>query len=144
MADIIHEFIVKVEPERVFQLFATPSRLEKWWTKTSSGECREGGGFWLYFGPEFDWQAKVTRYLPPSAFELQITQAHVDWVGNRVGCELSPEGKNATRVRFHHTGWSEQNEHWRVSCFCWAMYLRLLRRNLEYREFVEYEQRLDA
>lgn len=144
MADIIHEFTVKVEPERVFQSFATPGGLEKWWTTKSTGEIREGGTFRLYFGPEFDWEAKVTRYLPPSAFELQIMQAHADWIGTFVGCNLSPEGKNATRVRFHHTGWSEQNEHWRLSCFCWAMYLRILRRNLEYGEFVDYEKRLDA
>ena len=38
---------------------------------------------------------------------------------------LAPEGKGATRVKFHHTGWPEQNEHWRVSCFCWTMYLRI-------------------
>ena len=144
MADIIHEFSVKAAPERVFQLFATGSGLEKWWTKTSTGEIREGANLRLYFGPEFDWQAQVTRYLPPSAFQLQITHAHPDWVGTRVGCDLSPEGQNATRVRFHHTGWPEQNEHWRVSCFCWAMYLRILRRNLEYGEFVEYEKRLDV
>ena len=30
MADISHEFTVKVEPERVFQSFASPSDLEKW------------------------------------------------------------------------------------------------------------------
>jgi uncharacterized protein YndB with AHSA1/START domain len=144
MADIIHEFTVRAKPERVFQAFATPSGLEKWWTKVSTGEMTEGGAFHLYFGPQFDWQAKVTRYLPSSAFELQITQAHIDWVGTFVGCDLSPEGKDATRVRFHHTGWPEQNEHWRISCFCWAMYLRILRRNLEYGEVVEYEKRLDA
>jgi hypothetical protein len=31
-----------------------------------------------------------------------------------------------------------------VSCFCWAMYLRILRRHLEYGEEVEYERRLDV
>jgi len=144
VADIIHEFVVNVEPGRVFQSFATQSGLEKRWTKTSTGETREGGNFRLYFEPEFDWQAKVTRYLPPSAFELEITRSHVDWIGTRVGDDLSPQGKNTTRIRFHHTGWSDKNEHWRMSCFCWAMYLRILRRNLEYGEFVEYERRLEV
>jgi uncharacterized protein YndB with AHSA1/START domain len=41
MADIIHEFTVKAPPERVFPSFATPAGMEKWWTKTSSGESRE-------------------------------------------------------------------------------------------------------
>jgi uncharacterized protein YndB with AHSA1/START domain len=144
MADIIHEFTVKALPERVFQSFATPSGLEKWWTKESSGESRDGGTVRLYFGPQYDWQARVTRRVESSRFELQITQAHPDWMGTLVGCELSPEGNDATRVRFYHTGWPENNEHWRVSCFCWAMYLRILRRNIEYGENVEYERRLDA
>jgi uncharacterized protein YndB with AHSA1/START domain len=128
----------------VFELFATPAGLEKWWTKSSSGEMREGGTVRLYFGPQYDWQAKVTRYVPPSLFELQITQAHPDWMGTRVGCELSAGGNDSTRVLFYHTGWPEQNEHWRVSSFCWAMYLRILRRNQEYGETVEYEKRLDV
>ena len=34
MADIIHEFTVKAQPERVFQAFATASGQEKWWTVT--------------------------------------------------------------------------------------------------------------
>ncbi|HET7750820.1 MAG TPA: SRPBCC domain-containing protein [Terriglobales bacterium] len=144
MADIIHEFTVKAPPARVFEMFATPAGLEKWWTKTSNGEMCEGGTVRLYFGPQYDWQAKVTRHVAPSSFELQMTQAHRDWMGTRVGCELHPEGKGATRVRFYHTGWPEENEHWRVSCFCWAMYLRILRRNLEYGETVEYEKRLDV
>ena len=144
MADIIHEFSVKAAPERVFQSFATPAGLDTWWTKVCKGEFRENGVVQLYFGAEYDWRAKVTRYVRPSLFEVQITEAHPDWVGTRVGCELSPEGNDGTRVRFHHAGWPEPNEHWRVSCFCWAMYLRILRRNLEYGETVEYERRLEV
>lgn len=109
MADIIHEFTVKAPPERVFQAFATPKGLDSWWTKASSGETRQGGSIRLYFGPEFDWQAKVTRNEPPHAFELQITKAHPDWAGTVVGCELDPEGESATRVKFHHVGRTRTN-----------------------------------
>jgi hypothetical protein len=45
---------------------------------------------------------------------------------------------------FRHTGWAEPNEHFRISNHCWAMYLRILRRYLEYGEIVPYEQRLDV
>lgn len=144
MADIVNEFTVRAPLLEVFHLFSTPEGLTKWWTKTSTGDTRAGGEFRLYFGPEFDWRAKVTRYVPPTTFELQMTSAHSDWMGTRVGCELAGEGDGATRVRFYHTGWPEQNEHWRVSCYCWPMYLRVLRRNLEHGEFVEYERRLDV
>ena len=88
MADIIHEFTVKATPQQAFPMFTTPSGLDKWWTKSSTGESREGATFHLNFGPQHDWQAKVTRYLPPSSFELQLTQAHPDWMGSRVGCDL--------------------------------------------------------
>lgn len=144
MPDIIQQFSVKAPLERVFQAFATPDGLEQWWTKKSSGESREGESIRLYFGPEFDWHAKVSRNTPPVAFEIQITQAHPDWEGTRVGCELAVTGDGVTSVRFYHTGWPENNEHWRVSCYCWAMYLRILRRNLEYGETVEYEKRLEV
>jgi hypothetical protein len=42
------------------------------------------------------------------------------------------------------TGWPVDNEHWRISCYCWAMYLRLLRRYLEHGEIVPYERRLEV
>jgi uncharacterized protein YndB with AHSA1/START domain len=143
MAHIVQEFFVKASPERVFKMFATPAELDRWWTKTSSGDATEGAEYRLFFGPEHDWRAKVSRCVPGEAFELLMTDAHEDWNGTRVGCELKPRGQS-TSVRFYHTGWPKENEHWRVSCYCWAMYLRLLRRYLEYGEFVPYEKRLEV
>jgi uncharacterized protein YndB with AHSA1/START domain len=144
VADILQEFTVKASPERVFEMFASPSGLDRWWTKSSDGTAKEGAEYKLFFGPHYDWRAKVTRYIRGEEFELEITQAHEDWNGTRVGCQLAADGQAATRVRFYHTGWPSDNEHWRVSCYCWAMYLRLLRRYLEHGEFVPYEQRLDV
>jgi len=144
MADIFQDFTVKALPERVFETIATPSGLDRWWTNQASREPREKAEYALHFGPGYDWRGRVTRYAPGSAFELLITQAHPDWMGTRVGCQLEPEGKAATRVRFYHTGWPEQNEHCRVSCHCWAMYLRVLRRYVEYGEVVPYEKRLEV
>lgn len=144
MADIIQEFTVKASPARVFQAMATPEGLACWWTKTSAGKPEAGAEYVLFFGPKYDWRGRVTRYTPQSAFELKMTNADPDWMGTRVGCELRPEGKDATRVRFYHTGWPTENEHWRISCYCWAMYLRIMRRYLEHGETVPYEKRLDA
>jgi hypothetical protein len=63
----------------------------------------------------------------------------VDWAKSCVGCRLTPEGEGKTRVLFYRNGWPEANEHWRVWCYCWAMYLRVLRRNVEHGESVPYE-----
>jgi uncharacterized protein YndB with AHSA1/START domain len=144
MFDILHEFTIKAPRERVFEAMSSPTGLDQWWTKSSAGEPREGSEYTLLFGPSFDWRARVSRSVPGSIFELQMTQADSDWMDSRVGCELSDENSSGTRVRFHHSGWPTDNEHWRVSCFCWAMYLRVLRRYLEHGERVPYENRLDV
>jgi hypothetical protein len=72
-----------------------------------------------------------------------MTAADADWNGTRVGFRLEDKA-GTTWVRFYHRGWPSPNEHYRVSCHCWALYLRLLRRDLEHGEFVPYESRLDA
>jgi uncharacterized protein YndB with AHSA1/START domain len=144
MADILREFAVKAPPESVYEMFSTPAGLDRWWTKSSEGTPKVGGEYKLGFGPGYDWRAKVSRCVPGRAFEFTISDAHKDWQGTRVGCELKPNSNGSTQVRFYHTGSPQQNDHWRVSCFCWAMYLRLLRRAAEHGEFVPYEQRLDV
>ena len=144
MADILQDFPIKASPSRVFQAISNPQGLDAWWTKRSAGEPREGVEFELFFGPGYDWRAQVTRCAPPSEFELRLTRADDDWTGTRVGFRLEPRAGGGTQVRFRHEGWPEPNEHWRVSCHCWAMYLRILRRFLEHGEEVPYEDRLDA
>ncbi len=143
MADIVQELTVKASPGRVFRAMGTPEGLSHWWTKTSTGDPREGAEYGLLFGPDGDWTGIVTRYVPDSAFELELTKADQDWLGTRVGCELQADG-DATRVRFYHAGWPTENQHWRVSCHCWAMYLRIMRRYVEHGETVAYEDRLDV
>jgi len=144
MADIIHEFFVKAPAARVFGMFATAEGLNRWWTKESSGEPKMNVEFRLNFGPGYDWRARVTRCETDSEFELQMTKAHKDWMSTQVGCRLTQEVGPKTRVFFYHRGWPEENEHWRGSNYCWAMYLRLLRRYVEHDEVVPYEKRLDV
>jgi uncharacterized protein YndB with AHSA1/START domain len=142
MADIFHNFPIKVLPDRVFEAVSTPRGLDAWWTKKSSGRSAETEEYKLWFGPEYDWRARVTKCVAPSEFELQILHAHEDWNGTRVGFHL--HGGQTTNLSFYHTGWPLANEHWRISSYCWAMYLRILRRYLEHGESVAYEDRLDA
>ena len=143
MADILHDFPIKAPIDRVFQAVSTPQGLDCWWTQRSEGRPAEGAEYELWFGPQHDWRARVTRCAPNYAFEMKILDADEDWTRTRVGFRLeSREG--ATWVRFYHTGWPSVNEHYRISCNCWAMYLRILRRHLEHGECVRYEDRLDA
>ena len=143
MADIFHDFPIHAAPGRVFQAVSTAGGLDRWWTERSSGEPREGAEYELGFGPAYDWRAKVIRCVADAEFELQMTRALDDWLGTRVGFCLTGNG-DVTQVRFHHTGWPERSDHYRTSCYCWAMYLRILKRYLEHDELVPYEKRLDV
>lgn len=142
MFDILHDFPVIAEPGRVFDAIATPVGLDAWWTLTSNGTPHVGAEYQLGFGPEYDWRARVTRCEAGRAFELEMTASTPDWLGSTVGFELEPRG-GTTWVRFHHRGWAESSEHYRISSFCWAMYLRILKKHVEDGLSVPYERRLD-
>jgi hypothetical protein len=101
---------------------------------------RVGESYNLWFGADYDWQAVVTKCLPNTEFELQITEADDDWTGTILRFSLELDGTR-TQVRFCHTGWPAQNAHYRRSSYCWAMYLRVLKRYLEHGEVVAYEDR---
>lgn len=143
MADIRHDFPIAAPADRVFRAAATPEGLDAWWTLRSAGTPAVGAEYQLYFGPDYDWRAVVIRCEPRAAIEWRLTRAAPDWMDSRVGLELSESG-GITQVRFHHTGWPEVSDHYRTSCFCWAMYLRILKRYVEHGETVPYERRLDV
>jgi uncharacterized protein YndB with AHSA1/START domain len=143
MADILHDFPIRASADQVFEAVSSPSGLDQWWTKRASGVVKAGAEYHLWFGPEYDWRAVVSKCIPPREFELRVIRADPEWLGTRVGFVLREE-QGATQVRFHHAGWPEQSKHFRISTFCWAMYLRILRRHLEEGETVPYERRLEV
>ena len=59
MADIFHDFPIKSPVNRVFEAVSTPGGLDQWWTKRSAGHPTLGAEFELWFGPKYDWRAKV-------------------------------------------------------------------------------------
>jgi uncharacterized protein YndB with AHSA1/START domain len=58
-----------------------------------------------------------------------------DWVGRVTECV--PLQKFELEI-------TKADAHYRVSCYCWAMYLRILKRYLEHGETVPYAKRLDV
>jgi uncharacterized protein YndB with AHSA1/START domain len=143
MPDIFADFPIRAAPQREFDAVSTPRGLNAWWTRACNGEPESGSEFHLGFGPAYDWRAVVVACTPPEEFDLQITHADPDWSGTHVGFSLTAEG-GVTTVQFYHTGWPTANEHWRVSCYCWPIYLRLLRRYVESGEIIPYEDRLNV
>ncbi len=143
MADILHQFLIKAPAQQVYQAMATPAGLDAWWTKRCVGEPAEGAEYEFWFGPEFDWRGVVTRCALNQELEWKITSADTDWEGTRVGFRLQ-EQAGVTAVNFYHRDWQTENDHFRISSYCWASYLRLLKRHVEYGETVEYEKRDEA
>ena len=143
MPDIKHTLQIKASIGRVFDGISAPQGLDIWWTKSSAGVPQMGEEYSLFFGPSYDWRAKVTKCQPDTEFELEITDANENWKQTRVGFKLS-EMDSLTLLEFYHSGWEEGVENFRVSSYCWAMYLRILKRYLEHGETVQYEKRLDV
>lgn len=143
MADLVHRFPIKASLPEVLEAVSTPVGLDAWWTKRSSGEPGERAEYQLWFGPAYDWRAIVSKYVPHTEFEFEVISALEDWRGTRVGFLLDDK-EGVVQVCFHHSGWPEANEHYQLSCYCWAMYLRLLKRYVEHGEAVPYEDRVDA
>ena len=143
-ADILYDFPVAAPREQVFSAVATPSGIDKWWTNRSIGIARTGATWELGFGEPDDWLARVTAHTEGSEIEWELIEALGDWRGTRVGLILEEAGEGDTSVRFHHRGWRQPNAQYRTSSFCWAMYLRLLKRYLEHGEVVEYSRRLEV
>jgi len=138
-------FTINASADKVFRDISTEKGLDNWWTKTSQANPKLGATYTLDFGPGYIWKAVVTKFEENKAFELQMTDAHSDWLKTKVGLILNEEqGKNITEVNFYHTGWPENNEHYRISCYCWAMYLRILKRFIEFGEQISYEKRLSV
>ena len=143
MPDIYHYFHINATRETVFELVSTPEGLDVWWTKSSTGHPEAGEVYTLYFSPEYIWEGVVSKYIPHNEFELRMTKSDDDWANSKVGFKLIDKS-STTDVQFYHTGWKEDNEHFRISNYCWAMYLRILKRYAEFGETVSYEERLDV
>lgn len=143
MPDIQLDFTVRGPVDQVFEAVATPGGLDRWWSLEAEGEVRTGATLDLGFGPGYAWKALVTAHEPGRRFELEMTEAAEDWVGTRVAFELRADDVG-TLVRFSHTGWKAADDHFRTSTFCWALYLRLMRRWVEAGEVVAYADRYFA
>ncbi len=67
------------------------------------------------------------------------------------GCATQTENHKETDVTAgppagsgSYEGWHGSNEHYKTSTYCWAMYLRLMKRFVEHGDVVAYEKRLNV
>jgi len=141
MPDILHNLTIQSSAENVYRAVAFPKGLDAWWTKSSNGQPELGAEYQLYFSDEYNWRAIVLENEQNVKFVLEITVADGDWTGTKIRFFLK-EKNGATDLCFEHTGWKETNDHFRVSSYCWANYLRLLKNYVEEGGIIAYEKRL--
>jgi len=138
--DICHDLLIQASPEVVYRAISEPVRLVQWWPLECSGTPREGEEYRFYFGPAYDWSAAVIEAIPQRTLEFRMVRSDEDWAPTRFGFELEPRGE-ATWVRFRHSGWREQNEHFRHSSFCWAILLKGLKDLVERGVVIPFAER---
>lgn len=137
---ILHDLEVDATLENVFRMVSVPEFLNEWWTHYCQGLPELNSEYTFEFSKEYIWKGKISKFSPPYEIEFLMTDADADWAGTRVGFILKEEGNN-TKISFYHTGWKSANEHFRQTSFCWALYLRILRKFAEEGLHVPYSER---
>ena len=139
MPDIHHDLTLQATAEHTFTAITQPQEINRWWTLDCEGTPELGRKYRFYFGPEFDWSARVVEYSD-AVIAWEFTKADSDWTGTILRLQIARES-GLTRLRFEHTGWPACNAHFRRSSYCWAQYLRLLKEYLEQGQVIAYEDR---
>lgn len=143
MPNVYHDFPVNGSLEAVYRCISTPEGLSTWWSKSAKGDPGIGNTYEFDFGPGYQWEAEIREYLPNQVFVLRMTLSDTDWDRTTVSFTLEPKGESVM-LHFAHEGWPENNSHYRSSSYCWAMYLRCLKRYVEKGIKLDYEKRLDG
>lgn len=140
MADIIQQFFISEKSQKVFEALSSPAGLNSWWPLESSGKPELNSNYRFYFGPEYDWEAKVIHVIPGKELIWQMTKAMTDWMPTKVGFKLTETDKG-TSVYFFHSNWPEANEHFAISNFCWGQLLKGLKVFVETGEIIPFDKR---
>lgn len=142
MNAIQHDVGINGSQEDIFSAFTTRKGLNAWWTKEAAGDLKIGGNYIFFFGSQWDWRAEVVDYRMNESIRFRMTEADSDWTGTELAFSIiESTGSSSCLLRFEHTGWRERNDHFRRTSYCWALYLRCLKRYVENGIVTEYENR---
>ncbi len=137
---IHHCLFIDASPEKVFDAVTQPKHLNNWWTLTCEGRPAAGNKYNFYFGDEYNWFGKVSKCKANEQFFIAMTQSSLGWETTTFGFELKPH-KRGTTVYFSHVGWQQQDEHFKITSFCWAMLLNGLKQYMEKGIIIPFNER---
>lgn len=141
--EIVHHFRIAAPAQKITEAILSKEGLNAWWTEDAEVEPHLDGKYVFYFAEHsIQWEAQLSKYSPGKMIEWTFTKADEDWTGTKVLFELKDSG-DLFHIHFSHTGWKAANEHMYITNYCWALYLRLLKRYVERGEIVPYSERSD-
>ena len=143
MSAIQHDVLIKGSSSDIFSAFTTESGLNAWWTLEAAGQLEKDSEYTFYFGPDWDWRAQVKDFESDSFVDFLIVKSDSDWEGTSLHFKIIPSDMNGETqlLRFEHTDWKVVNKHFRRTSYCWALYLRGLKRYVELGVIVPYGDR---
>ncbi len=137
---IHHRLIINAKAEQIFEALTLPKGLNNWWTLEAKGSPILNSTYRFYFGPLYDWQARVIEVTGDKSLTWKMISAMDDWMNTEVGFEIRPE-EEGSLVHFFHTGWRSESEHFGITNYCWAQLLRGLKDYVETGKIVPFESR---
>jgi len=131
MFSIHHDITIKSSPEKIFQAITTSEGLDSWWTKQSAGIPKMGEEYRFYFTKGYDWFAKVLMIMENKQIMFKMIHADPDWIDTLLTFTIIKKNDNTCLLRFDHTEWRSINDHFRRTSYCWALYMRGLKKYVE-------------
>jgi uncharacterized protein YndB with AHSA1/START domain len=140
MAAIYHQLIIKSGIKKIFDAVTVPKELENWWPLICTGTVKKGAEYNFYFGEPYNWFAEISDINMNQSVEYKITKADEDWAPTTFAFYLTSDG-NITVLNFEHRDWQQENNHFKIASFCWAILLYGLKNYLEKGIVIPFEER---
>lgn len=128
MPNICLTFGTSASPDTVMRAVNTLDGLNSWWTRDTTGDTHEGGKLKFRFGGHGPDMTVIKN--EPDHVIWEITDAHDEWVGTKVGFKVITDDKQ-THLMFKHAEWREETPFLHHCSMKWATFMLSLRDYLE-------------
>ncbi len=127
--DIVHNVIIKTNPDRLYEAITTQKGLAGWWTPQVKAEPTVGTlSEFQFIGTILKFRVEAIEAARHVAWSS--VQVPPDWEGTQVLFDITPED-NIVNLRFSHTGFASTGGSFGITSYSWAQYLRSIKLLLE-------------
>ncbi len=131
MPEILHQLVINVLPDAVFDAITTQKGLSRWWTTDVKAEPTVGSIAEFGFNSRaMVFDMRVVGLDRPNFIRWHCLAGHPEWANTDLVFAISTHRDGAV-LRFAHRGW-ESSEGILAQCsYDWARYLASLKSYLE-------------